>query len=106
TPTDPETELADSRAVVLDQTLSDRRRASALITPLSGNPGCMPSAANFFDTQIVAAAIQLATQSTDADVRGRVWAALRDVHDPALAQPLLQALTSDPDRSVRYQAAL
>jgi HEAT repeats len=56
------------------------------------------------DKEVVAAAIQLATKSPDAEVRARVWASLREADDPAMVQPLLQALASDPSRDVRYQA--
>jgi hypothetical protein len=98
---------AAARATVLNASLSDRDRALALgNAPDPLFPGDRDALRGFFDKELLAAATQLGTKSADAEVREGVWARLRHVNDAALLQPLLRALASDPDASVRVQAAL
>jgi HEAT repeat protein len=97
--------LAQARAIVLDTSLGDRERISALQAPRR-RADADAQAAGFFDAQVIAAAIQLGTTSTDAGIRTSAWSTLRDLDNPSLVKPLLQVLAKDPDAQVRYQAAI
>jgi hypothetical protein len=104
---DKNTEAAEARINLRNTALSDRDRAMALARLVQGRSAGSQSreaVRAILDKEVVAAAIQLATKSPDAEVRARVWASLREADDPAMVQPLLQALASDPSRDVRYQA--
>jgi hypothetical protein len=102
------TELARARATILNIGLSDRERAAALWKIVSSNRGNQGKALpEFFDKDVIAAIVQLGARSSDADVRGGIWAGVRDfaIDDPSLVQALMQSLSSDKDESVRSQAA-
>jgi hypothetical protein len=98
-------ELAQARAIVLDTSRSDGERIAALQAPRRRSDADAQAAA-FFDAQVIAAAIQLGTKSSDAGMRTSAWSMLRNVDDPSLVKPLLQVLAKDPDAQVRYQAAI
>lgn len=105
---DPSSAQSEARAALLNRALDDGSRASALWDLLPG--GYRNDDADLLrrilDSEVIAAAIGIASESPDADARGSVWAVLRGVADPALVQPLLKSLANDPDSGVRYQAAL
>jgi HEAT repeat protein len=101
------TEASEAKISLLNADLSDRDRTRALFRLVRGSGNVQLSreaARNIFDKEVLAAAIQLATKSPDAQVRDSVWGMLRDVDDPAMVQLLLRAIADDADRSVRYQA--
>jgi hypothetical protein len=86
-----------ARAAFLDTSRPDAERLESL----------SKLRASGLDSQTVAAAAELGTRSASADTRRAVWSTLRmDVYDAALALPLGYALLSDPDASVRKEAAL
>jgi HEAT repeat protein len=101
----PETLWEEARKTVLDTSLPDRQRVSSLWS--FGNYRSMsPSLARrALDSDVIAAAAQLATISADADVRESIWAVLRGTRDNQVVQPLLKALASDPESRIRMQAA-
>jgi HEAT repeat protein len=104
---DKSAEAAEARINLLNTVLGDRDRAVALTTLVrdrSISPMSREAVKAIFDKEVITAAIQLATKSPDAEVRARVWVTLREADDPAMIQPLLQALASDPSRDVRFQA--
>lgn len=87
----------ERRSDFLDVTRSDDDRLSALADLRSAG----------FDAETIAAAAELASRSTSARTRQQVWNTLRhEAYDTALAQPLSSALLSDPDATVRKEAAL
>ncbi|HET8698185.1 MAG TPA: HEAT repeat domain-containing protein [Gammaproteobacteria bacterium] len=96
--------ILEAQAAALDTALSDEARVAAL-SKLQRGP--VPSA-EAFDPAVVAAALQIATHSRQAEARARAWQWIRrlDVHDPLLAPPLLAALADDPAPEVRRVAAL
>jgi HEAT repeat protein len=101
------TVFQEARTRLLDKSLSDRERAFALDNKPDGlSPGDKDAFRSFFDKELIAAAVQLGTKSSDAGAREAIWAGLRHVGDPALLQPLLHTLAADPEAGVRYQAAL
>lgn len=104
---DRATEVAQARATLLDATLSERDRVLALAMLSQGRTSHLSTseARDLLDKEVIAAAVQIAAKSADTEVRERVWVALRSSEDPALVQPLLAALTTDPDRTIRMQAA-
>jgi hypothetical protein len=101
----PETLWEEARKTVLDTSLPEQQRASTLWS--FGNYRSMsPSLARrALDSDVIAAAAQLATTSADEDVRESIWAVLRGTRDKQVVQPLLKALASDPAASIRMQAA-
>ena len=68
--------------------------------------GIRSNAAETWSDSIVAEAVRIGTTSSDPEVRADIWRqAHADRTHPLLLQPLLQALTTDQDRSVREEAA-
>ena len=62
--------------------------------------------AEYWTDTIVREAVWIGATSLDAQVRADIWRHAHANHThPLLLQPLLQALASDPDRSVREEAA-
>jgi HEAT repeat protein len=106
-PGESKTEVAGARATLLDAARSDRDRARALGMLVEGRragPASPEELRAILDKDVVAAAIQLGTRSSDAEVRSAAWRMLSGVDDPAIVQALLQVIANDQDRSVRYQA--
>lgn len=102
---DPDSELAQARANVLDTSLDDAERLNALLAPLRRlTPPYRDT--GFFDAQVIAAAIRLGTNAADPGIRASVWSSLQRVKDPLLVKPLLQVLARDTHAQVRSQAAL
>jgi HEAT repeat protein len=101
----PATLWADAKATLLNERLSDTVRAAVLwrMGEYKGSSSQLGRSA--VDDEIVAAAARLGATSADPDVREAIWAVLRNVDDPQLIQPLLKALASDADATVRMQAA-
>src|SRR5690606_15769392 len=82
---DPETLWAEARAELLDKSLPDRRRAAVLRRLgeyRGGNAAHLRNRA--VDEQVIAAAVRLAADSSEPDVRSSIWAALRSIDDPQL----------------------
>lgn len=103
---DRETLWAEARAELLDETLPDHQRAAVLRRLGEYRGGSAAHMGNSaVDSEIIAAAARLATESSEPDVRSGIWAGLRDIDDPRLVGPLLNALAQDPDATVRMQAA-
>ena len=64
------------------------------------------NAAEYWSDAVVAEAVRIGTTAEDPQVRADIWRQAHANHThPLLLQPLLQALTTDPDRSVREEAA-
>lgn len=108
---DSETESVQAKAAILNTTLTDRERASALqkiASSLMEQGQRMKAVPELFDKDVVAAMVWLGTKSPYADVRSTAWGVSRDfeIDDPVLVQALLQSLAGDPVNEVRYQAAL
>jgi hypothetical protein len=97
---------AEYRKVLLDSSLGDHERMEALdrIMQLRVEPW-KKAPRGAFDKEVIAAAVQLGTKSQDSDTRSGVWASMRGINDPSLAQPMMQSLANDPDGDVRMQAA-
>lgn len=92
---------AEARAKLLDPSLGDRERINQL-----GRFRQLSMAfqeRRTLDAEIVAAAVHLGATSSDAKVRESVWVGLRNVRDPQIIPPLLKALASDADATVRMQ---
>lgn len=101
----PEALWAEARRKVLDTTLPERERADTLWS-FSNYRQMSPSLARRpLDSEVIAAAAQLATTSADAEIRESIWAVLRGTPDKQVVQPLLKALANDPVSSIRMQAA-
>jgi hypothetical protein len=99
-----------ARFIVFNTSLSDRAREKALQYLIEGKrgrdgPPFDDAPRILLDKELLAAAVDLGTTSQDVRVREHVWVMLRDVADPSLVQPLLQALANDPDKTVRMQVA-
>jgi HEAT repeat protein len=56
------------------------------------------------DARVVRGAIELAAATADPTHRAQIWRAVRGVNNAALVEPLLVAVRTDPDGSVRMQA--
>ena len=64
------------------------------------------NAAEYWSDAVVAEAVRIGTTAEDPQIRADIWRQAHANHThPLLLQPLLQALTTDPDRSVREEAA-
>jgi len=101
---DPASRRAQAQANVLNTSLGDRERLSALYALRRTGPGSMfadPS----YDESVVAAVIQIGMTSRDADARANAWTSLHFVEDSAVLQPLLYALANDSNERVRAAAA-
>jgi hypothetical protein len=89
--------VVEARNVFIDETRSEQERVRALAT-MRRAP---------LDSETVTVAIELARRSESAETRRQVWELLRQrAANAALAQPLGDALLSDPDAAVRREAAL
>ncbi|MDQ2654831.1 MAG: HEAT repeat domain-containing protein [Chloroflexota bacterium] len=101
----PEDLWAEARKKVLDTTLPERERLGSLWS--FGQYRSMdPSLARrALDSEVIAAAAALATNTADPDVRESIWAVLRGTRDNQIVRPLLKALATDPAASIRMQAA-
>ena len=87
----------DARSILLDPERADDERLESLDV-LGRSP---------YDAETIAAAIDIASRSTSPAARRQAWLMLRrKVYDPALQQPLLTALITDPDADVRKEVAL
>jgi len=85
------------RSIFLDATRADEERLRSLEQILMSGP----------DDTVLAVAVEMATQSTSAETRRRMWRLLRrSAYEPGLAQPLSFALLNDVDAAVRQEAAL
>ena len=94
----PSAASANARAMLLDATRSEEDRLRSLGELLNDGVGLSP--------EEIAAAVDLATRSASASTRRSVWSRLgQGAYDPALAQALSYALLTDPDATVRMQAA-
>jgi len=101
---DPSSLRAQAQADVLNTTLGDRERLTALFKLRRTGPGSLfadPS----FDESVIAAVIQIGMTSRDAEDRAYAWTLLHFVEDSAVLQPLLYALANDPSDRVRGAAA-
>lgn len=96
---DRPTHIAATRAVILNAALSDAERVGALGRLPLHSPGG-------YDDAVVAAAVEIATTSGNAALRGQVWSAMRGVGHRYLVEPLLQSLAYDPGDYVRRMAAI
>src|SRR5690606_22142861 len=94
----PSTDETISRyqAVLLDVGRSETERVDALQALSSMRRA---------DSLVIDAAISLLRNSSDPGVRGRAIRSMERVDDPALVQPLLQALAYDTSPDVRAEAA-
>lgn len=123
--------IAAARATVLDTSLGERERTTALAKlrqgiaftePLSPSgtdgatfraplplvglralPEPIPGA---YDEATVAAVVQIGLTSSDARARQAAWNGLRGVRDSQAAQALATSLANDTDENVRRAAAL
>jgi len=87
----------DQREVIVDSLRPEEQRLQALLR----------LSADAYDSEVIAAAVDLAARSESAETRARVLGRLRqNVYDATLAQPLSSVLLSDPDAEVRKEAAL
>lgn len=101
----PEELWAEARRKVLDASLPERERASVLWSFGQYRQMAPSLARRPLDSDVIAAAAQLATASADAELRASIWAVLRGVRNERLVEPLLKALASDTEASIRMQAA-
>lgn len=99
---DSATILAERRGRILDPARSEEERLNELLRLRPPDPRAPPTT---FDEATVAAAVQIALTSRDANRRGTAWLALLGVTDPQVVQPALYALENDAE-NVRTQAAL
>lgn len=95
---DPQQAIADTRAIVLDASLSDRERLDALRRLPLRSEGVSGGV-------VVTTAVQIAMNSAEPGVRAGVWREMAGVDDPYLIQPLLHALVNDIEEGVRRAAA-
>ncbi len=96
-PSDRGDEIGEAQAVLLNPARPEQDRVLAMFTLQD----------QYLDSAAIAAATDLATRSPTTLTRQQVWALLRQsTFDPVLAQPLTNALLTDPDAIVRKEAAL
>ena len=93
-----EQSIAENQATALNSSLSEAERIDALGELRS----LRPEARN---DSVVAAAIEIASNADDPNVRMRAWSTLSDVENPAVVQPLLNAMRYDSSEMVRGTAA-
>jgi hypothetical protein len=93
------------QARLADARLDPNQRLKALtdLTVVKGM-GNAPSAK--LDDAAVRAATDLASRSSDPQMRARVWQAMRGVRHADLLQPLVSAARDDTDSDVRLQAVV
>ena len=99
---DPATVIAEAKATLLNTALPDGQRISALNDFRAGAELLTEA----YDSGVIAAAIQIGMNSTDANARVSAWVGLRGLSDTSLIPPLLHSLANDIDESVRMQAAI
>lgn len=88
--------VASTLALVLDRSRAESERVSVLPRLSSSD----------FSPEVIAAVVELGTQSESARIRRRVWQILgNELYLPALAQPFSYALLTDPSPEVRLTAA-
>ncbi|HUG73285.1 MAG TPA: HEAT repeat domain-containing protein, partial [Steroidobacteraceae bacterium] len=94
------------QARLLDSSLDPVQRLKALADLASpSSPGRGSSGAeSVHDARVVRGAIELAAATADPTHRAQIWRAVRGVNNAALVEPLLVAVRTDPDGSVRMQA--
>jgi hypothetical protein len=106
---DSKTEFDQAKAAILNTTLTDRERVSALgkIANSAREQG-QKAMSELFDKDVVAAMVWLGTKSQYVDVRSTAWgvSSYFEIDDPVLVQALLLSLAGDPVDEVRYTAAL
>jgi HEAT repeat protein len=90
--------IADYTAAVLDPALSDDQRAMAL-SRLRGAQGTIQQ--DF----IIQAAIAIAENSDNSDIRGRIWQQLKGAGNRYVIQSLLSALENESGEFARREAA-
>jgi hypothetical protein len=97
----------DARNVLFDQSRPEQERAQALLTMSTRNSDSESMVISVvLDSESVLVAVDLATRSASAEIRQQIWTVLSQRSYPTLAQPLSNALLSDPDASVRREVAL
>lgn len=100
---------ATARATFLDTNRPAAERLKALrdLRPsgTAGYPHEYVDGGAALSGEVAAAAIQLAARSEEPHVRAAIWQTMAGVGDAILVQPLILALTHDPEHRVRGAAA-
>lgn len=89
--------VASSMQTLLDTSMPERERSQALALMRGAQGSIQEDAA-------IHAAIALAAESSDSNIRGTVWQQLRGADKPYLIQPLLAALETETDDFPRQMA--
>jgi hypothetical protein len=101
----PEAGTANLLSVVGDSAGSPAERLDAFRSVLIMNSPYRPERRVEFTPQAIAGAIEIGRSAVDATNRRYAWALLAQTGDPAVAQPMTDALLYDADANVRATAA-